>query len=124
MPTWVIRLPPPPLKKPASPVRRSDTLRERSYLHCPLSVMGSLWPNGFTAILVRQVQLLSDRVQVAYLYLSPICLLACRTTSRPLNRLILFESVVPERSIEAPASSMSGGRAISPRTTMIASATA
>src|SRR5918998_4145057 len=86
MPTWVMPLlGPPSLKNTMSPGRRSDlaTLRARPYFHCPPSPMESRWPNLAQAFLVRHVQLIRLRLQVAYLYLVPMCLLAARTTSLP-----------------------------------------
>src|ERR687894_2140737 len=76
---------PPSLKNTMSPGRRSDlaTLRARPYFHCPPSPMESRWPNLAQAFLVRHVQLIRLRLQVAYLYLVPMCLLAARTTSLP-----------------------------------------
>src|SRR5215210_2248385 len=89
MPTWVIPLlRPPSLKNTMSPGRTFDfaTLWPRLYFHCPLSLMGSLWPNLRKTILVRHVQLILLRLQVAYLYLVPMYLLAARTTSLPEAR--------------------------------------
>src|ERR687893_185315 len=76
---------PPSLKKTMSPGRSLDfaTLRARPYFHCPPSFMESLWPNLAQAFLVRHVQLIRLAVQVAYLYLVPMYLLAARTTSLP-----------------------------------------
>src|SRR5918997_3899809 len=73
------------LKKTMSPGRSLDfaTLRARPYFHCPPSLMESLWPNLAQAFLVRHVQLIRLRLQVAYLYLVPMCLLAARTTALP-----------------------------------------
>src|SRR4028118_1602604 len=112
------------LKNTSSPRRRLrlGIFLEKSYLHCPPSVMGSLCPNGLTAFLVRQVQLLVVLVQVPHLYLSPKCLRALRTTSRPEKLSIDFESRVCDLSPEAVTVSSSGGAA-SPRTTATASAT-
>src|SRR5918997_2537446 len=78
-------LAPPSLKNTMSPGRRSDlaTLRARPYFHCPPSLMESLWPNLAQAFLVRHVQLIRLRLQVAYPYLVPMCLLAARTTALP-----------------------------------------
>src|SRR5918998_1897235 len=45
--------------------------------------MGSLWPNFAQVFLVRHVQLMRARLQVAYLYLVPRYLLAARTTLLP-----------------------------------------
>src|SRR5918997_5970950 len=73
------------LKNTMSPGRSLDfaTLRARSYFHCPPSLMESLWPNLAQVFLVRHVQLIRLRVQVAYRYLVPMCLLAARTTALP-----------------------------------------
>src|SRR4028118_1168158 len=73
------------LKKTMSPGRSLDfaTLLARPYFHCPPSLMESLWPNLAQLFLVRHVQLIRLAVQVAYLYLVPIYLLAARTTSLP-----------------------------------------
>src|ERR687894_2670261 len=86
MPTWVMPLlRPASLKNTMSPGRSLDfaTLRARSYFHCLPSLMESLWPNLAQAFLVRHVQLIRLRVQVAYPYLVPMCLLAARTTALP-----------------------------------------
>src|SRR4028118_230262 len=113
------------LKNTSSPRRRLrlGIFLEKSYLHCPPSVMGSLCPNGLTAFLVRQVQLLVVLVQVPHLYLSPKCLRALRTTSRPEKLSIDFESRVCDLSPEAVTVCSSGGAA-SPRTPAPASAKA
>ncbi len=76
---------PPSLKNTMSPGRSLDfaTLRARPYLHCLPSLMESLWPNLAQVFLVRHVQLIRLRLQVAYLYLVPMCLLAARTTALP-----------------------------------------
>src|ERR671917_2792695 len=76
---------PPSLKKTMSPGPSLDfaTLRARPYLHCLPSLMESLWPNLAQVFLVRHVQLIRLRVQVAYPYLVPMCLLAARTTALP-----------------------------------------
>src|ERR687894_1016346 len=73
------------LKNTMSPGRSLDfaTLRARSYFHCLPSLMESLWPNLAQVFLVRHVQLIRLRLQVAYPYLVPMCLLAARTTALP-----------------------------------------
>jgi hypothetical protein len=48
-------------------------------------------------------------VQVPYLYLSPMCLLACLTMARPVKMLKAFESVVLDLSPEAVTAGSSGG---------------
>src|ERR687893_1866992 len=89
MPTWVMPLlRPPSLKKAMSPGRSLDfgTFLARLYLHWPASLIGSLWPNLAQVFLVRHVQLIRLRVQVAYRYLVPMYRLAARTTSLPEAR--------------------------------------
>src|SRR5918997_2592040 len=78
----------PSLKKTMSPRRRADfaTLRARPYLHCPLSLMESLWPNFAQVFLVRHVQLIRRPLQAPYRYLVPMYLLAARTTALPEAR--------------------------------------
>src|SRR5215216_1786594 len=74
------------LKKTMSPGWSFDfaTLwAPRPYFHCPPSLMGSLSPNLAKTFLVRHVQLMRAFVQVPYLYLVPMYLLAIRTTSIP-----------------------------------------
>src|SRR4028118_1699413 len=91
------------LKKTMSPGRSLDfaTLRARPYFHCPPSLMESLWPNLAQVFLVRHVQLIRLRVQVAYPYLVPMCLLAARTTALPDAR--------PRAVASGSSSSAAGG---------------
>src|SRR5215216_6204339 len=90
MPTWVMGLfLPASLKKTMSPRWRFDfvTLRApRWYFHCPRSLKGNLCPNLRKTFLVRHVQLIRLLVQVPYLYLVPMYLLATRTMSLPEAR--------------------------------------
>src|SRR4028119_2143495 len=91
------------LKNTMSPGRSLDfaTLRARPYFHCPPSLMESLWPNLAQVFLVRHVQLIRLRVQVAYPYLVPMCLLAARTTSLPDAR--------PRAAASGPSGPAAGG---------------
>src|ERR671916_3319784 len=105
MPTWVMPLRrPPSLKNTMSPGRSLDfaTLRARPYLHCLPSLMESLWPNLAQVFLVRHVQLIRLRLQVAYPYLVPMCLLAARTTAVPDPR-------AREGAIGSPRPAAGGG---------------